>query len=115
MPFRQKTCRSPVQMGDLLDAILCQRVVIGCGQRPGIFDVQLFLTRLCLAFGALHRNAHGAQMVADRAHYALFFGGLEDVVVFIVVRDRLEVEPSPRNLVMGALKQEKLQLRRHHR
>ncbi len=72
---------------NLLDRMFGDGVVIGSVERLGIFDVQLFLASLCLAFCALDRDASGIEVVADRPHDVFFFGGLEDVIILIICAD----------------------------
>ena len=54
-------------------------------------------------------------MVADRAHHAFFFGGLKNVVVFVIATDRAHfAEATFANVVKALLEQKELQFRRHH-
>ena len=55
-------------------------------------------------------------MVPDRAHHPLFLGGLEDVVIFIVMGNRPEIAKSRcGDFIVGSLEQKKFQFRRHDR
>ena len=88
--------------------------MVRCGQSFGVFDVQLFLTSFGFAFGSFDRYTHCPQMIADWAHDWFFFGRLEDVVVFVVIRNRLQFETVARDVVMRALEQEEFKLCCHN-
>ena len=66
-------------------------MMIRTGQGLGVFDVQLFLPGLCLTLGALNGYAHCIKMVAQGAHHVLFFGGLKNMIIFVVGADRCQI------------------------
>ena len=87
--LRHKARRVTVLPSDLLDRIFGDGVVVGRQHRFGVFDVQFFLTSLGLTFRVFDRDTSGVKVITDRAHDAFFLGRLEDVVVFVVARNRL--------------------------
>ena len=56
-PLRHERGRHAVQLGDLLHAVLVQRVVVGVRQRVGVGDVDLLLALAELALAELDRDA----------------------------------------------------------
>ena len=87
--LRHKARRVTVLPSDLLNRIFGDGVVVGRQHRFGVFDVQFFLTSLGLTFRVFDRDTSGVKVITDRAHDAFFLGRLEDVVVFVVARNRL--------------------------
>ena len=113
--FRHEGRGLALSIGDFLGGGLGEDVVVGSGQRVGISDVDLFLTGVCLALGALDRDARAVERVADRSHHALFLGGLEDVVVFVIGADRGQVAVAViMRLGVAVLEQVEFQFRGHH-
>ncbi len=85
--LRHEARRDAVQEGDLLDAVLVDRVAIGGGDGVRIAGVDLVLPVPGLALGELDRDAGGVHATADRPEVGLVHRGGEDVVVEDV-RDR---------------------------
>ena len=53
-------------------------------------------------------------MVADRAQYTLFFGGLQNAVVFIITANWFEIrKPAFADFIHGFFKQKELKLSGH--
>ena len=72
----------------------------------------------CIRFtlGVFNRDASGVKTVADGAHYVFFFGGLEDVVILVIGRNRFEVfEIAVAQRLIAVLEQVEFQFSRHHR
>ncbi len=111
--LRHEGDRAALLPGDLLHPVLVEHVAVGHLERVGVAEVDLLLPPPPLALGELHRHARRLHAVADRAHQRLFLGGLEDVVVLEVVRDRREavVALGPR-LVERLAEQVELELGR---
>ena len=112
VPLGHKGHGLALQVSDLLDAVLEDRVAVGHVQGIGVADVDLLLARAPLALGVLDRDAGALQAGADRPHDALFLGRLEDVVVLDVGagRRQLGVVLGPGALV-GLVEEVELQLR----
>ncbi len=65
---------------------------------------------LGLAFGAFDRHPRGIQTIAQGAHHTLFFGGLQDAVIFVIRADRRQIAVACFAQLFKALfKQEKFQ------
>jgi hypothetical protein len=116
VPFRQEGYSAAIGPGDFLDRMLGNGVMVGAIKRFGITDVELFLPGLGLALGVFHRDPSRKEMVAHRAHDALFLGGLQDMVILIVGADRRQFAiPRTGQITKALLEQEELELGRHHR
>ena len=113
--------RAALGPGNFLHRCLGDGVVVGRIHRIGILDVDLFLTSLCLALGTFDRDARAVQTVADGPHHLFLFGGLEQVVILVVIRDRVQIADSSVLLqavadrLIGILEDVELQFGRHHR
>ncbi len=91
-------------------------MVVGGIQCVGVAVVHLVLTGIGLALGVLDGDARAIEPVADGAHHPLFLGGLEDVVILVVVADRVQRrQPAVAQVFIGVLEDVELQLGRHHR
>ena len=89
--LRHEGRRDLVQEGDLLDAVLVDRVAVRGGDGVGVAGVDLVLAVPGLALGELDRDAGAVHAAADRAEVRLVHGGGEDVVVEDVGDRRGEV------------------------
>ena len=91
MPLGQKCNGMALLPCDFLGRVFCNRVMICGAQGGGVFDIQFFLAGLGLAFGVFDGDAGILQVVAQRAHHMFLFGGLQDVVIFVVSADGLQI------------------------
>ena len=89
--LRHERDRAPVQMRDLLGAVLVDRVVVRHRHRVGEAEVHLLLTRPGLALRALDRDARAVHAVPDLTQQRLVVGRREHVVVEDVRHRRREV------------------------
>ena len=85
--LRHEGGRDVVEEGDLLDAVLVDRVAVGGGDRVRVAGVDLVLPVPGLALGELDRDARAVHATPDRPEVLLVHRGGEDVVVEDV-RDR---------------------------
>ena len=85
--LRHEARRDVVQEGDLLDAVLVDRVAVRGGDGVRVAGVDLVLAVPGLALGELDRDAGGVHATADRPEVGLVHRRGEDVVVEDV-RDR---------------------------
>ncbi len=114
--LRHEADRASAEVGDLLGAILVDRVVVGHRQRVREAEVDLLLSWPRLAFGRLHAHARRLHPVADRAQERLVVGAGEDVVVEDVRHRRREARVAVRvRLGVGLLEEIELELGAHHR
>ena len=90
--------RLAVLVGDLLRAVLVDRVVVAGGERLGVLEGDLLLAEVALALDALAVHAGALHAEADVAQQRLHAGGGEQGVVDVVVGRRGEAacSPSPR-------------------
>lgn len=96
--------------------MFCNRVVTGAIQCGRIVYVQLFLACFRFALEILDRDTGGIKVIAEAAHNTLFLDGLEDVVVFVIAADRLQVaKPALADLIKAFVEQKELRLGCHHR
>ena len=115
VPFRHEGQRAALGPGDLLRAVLHDRMRVGRHQRLGVAHVDLLLAGARLALRVLDRHAGGVQPGADRPHHLLLLGGLEDVVVLVVGAEGREAAVAGRlQLLVGLAEQEELELGGHH-
>ena len=114
VPFGHEGHGLALEEGDLLDAVLVDRMAVGHLERFGVAEVELGLARAPFALGELDRDAGGVHAVADRPDQALFLGGLEDVVVLDVPAGGLElfVDLGARHIVR-LVEHVELELGRH--
>ncbi len=99
--------------GDLLGAVLVDRVLVGGLQRGAVGEVDLVLAEVALALGVLHAQARAGHRVADAAEHRLDPGGAEDRVVDVVEVGRLEVAVVARlRLLVARLEEDELELGR---
>lgn len=105
-----------ITKGDLLGRVFGDRVHIGSVEGIGILDIDLLLARFGLALGILDRNACTVQPIAQIAHHRLFLGRAHDRIVDVIAAKGLQIAVA---LIVERIKrlfkQEKFQLRRHHR
>ena len=101
--------------GDLLAAVLHDRVAVGHFQRFGIAHVDFLLARPPFAFGVLHRDSRRLHALAHRPHHRLFAGGLQDVVVLDVVAGGFRIAVvAAMDVLVAFVEQVELQLRGEH-
>jgi hypothetical protein len=79
--FAMNVIEQPVEVGDLLRAVLVDHVVVGHRERVGEAEVDLVLARPRLALRRLHLDARAVHAVPDLADEVLVVGRGEDVVV----------------------------------
>ena len=116
MPFWQERHRIALLPADLLGGMFGNAVMVGGQHRLGIFDVELFLSRLGLALGILDRDTGSPQMIAKRAHQMLFLGCLQDIVILVITTNRLQIaEAGFADVVVALFENKKFQLGGHHR
>ncbi len=89
--LRHEARRDLVQEGDLLDAVLVDRVAVGGGDRVGVAEVDLVLSVPGLALGELDRDPGAHHAAADRPQIRLVHRRGEDVVIEDVGDRRGEV------------------------
>src|SRR6266508_2915039 len=89
--LRHERDRASLEMSDLLGAVLVQRGAVRHLEGLGVHEVDLFLSPAPLALGRLDGDVRRLHPVADGADERLLLGGLEDVVVLQVARDRGQV------------------------
>ena len=89
--FAMKVAEMPLQEGDLLDAVLVDRVAVGGGDGVGVAGVDLVLAVPGLALRELDRDPGGVHAAADRPEVLLVHRRGEDVVVEDVGDRRREV------------------------
>ena len=89
--LRHEARRDAIQEGDLLDAVLVDRVAVRGGDGVRVAGVDLVLPVPGLALGELDRDACAVHATADRPEVALVHRGGEDVVVEDVGDRRGEV------------------------
>ena len=102
--LRHEADRHALLGGDLLGAVLVDRVVVGGAQRVRVAEVDLVLAEVALALGVLDRQPGAGHRVADPADQRLDPRGAEQRVVDVVEVGRLEVAVAlaPRLLVAVA-------------
>ena len=83
-----------VQVGDLLRAVLEDHAPVGRLEDVVVADVDLVLAVRRLALAELDRNVGGAHLRAKEVMQGLRLGGLEQVVVLVVVAERLGDRPA---------------------
>ena len=114
--LRHERDRAPVQVRDLLRAVLVDDVVVGHRQRVVVAEVDLLLARPRLALRALDAHARRVHPVSDLPHQRLAIGRREDVVVEDVRDRRRQVAVVlVVRLLVGLLQQIELELRADHR
>src|SRR5947207_14858383 len=64
--LRYESRRDPVEEGDLLDAVLVDRVAVGRGHGVGVAHVQLVLAVPGLALRELDRDSRSVHSATDR-------------------------------------------------
>ena len=85
VPLGHKGYRTTLLPRYLLAGVLHDYVPIRHLQRFGIANVDLLLTGTGLALTVLDRHSSALQTNADRPHDFFFLGGLEDVIVLVVM------------------------------
>ncbi len=106
--------RLAVPVGDLLRAVLVDRVVVAGLEGPGIAERDLLLAEIALALDPLAVHAGAIHAVADVAQQRLHAGRGEDRVVDVVVarRGQARVALGPR-LAIGVVEDDELELSAH--
>ena len=113
--LRHERHRAPVQVRDLLRAVLVDDVVVGHRQRVGVAEVDLLLAGPRLALRGLDADARAVHPVADLAQQRLVVGRREDVVVEDVRHRRRQVAVALRvRLLVRLAQQVELELRADH-
>ena len=98
-------------VGDLLRAVLVDRVLVGGPQHGAVREVDLVLAEVALALGVLHVHAGAGHAVADPAEQRLDPRGAEHGVVDVVEVGRREVAVAlAGGLVVGVAEDHELQL-----
>ena len=83
-----------VEVGDLLGAVLEDDAAVGRLEDVVVADVDLVLAVGRLALAELDRHVRGGHLVAQQAVERLGLGGLEEVVVLVVVPERAGDGPA---------------------
>ena len=113
--FAMNVTELPCRVGDLLHAVLVERVAIRHLDGLGVAQVDLLLPAPPLALRELDRHGGRLHPVADGADEPLLLGGLEDVVVLEVLGDRRQPVVALRaRLLERLLEQVELELGRDH-
>src|SRR5262249_18760346 len=103
--------RSTVEIGELFRSVLEEREAVGRLEGVGIAQIDLVLANAGLALRELDRNPGGAHLIAQLAVEGLGLGRLEQLVVFVVGAEALEILISlPLGLVVAIGKQIELEL-----
>ena len=84
-----------VEVGDLLRAVLEDHAPVGRLEDVVVADVDLVLAGRRLALAELDRDPGRGHLVAQQAVERLGLGGLEEVVVLVVVAEALGDRPAP--------------------
>src|SRR5262245_35716211 len=91
VPFGHKGDRLALSVGDLFGGMLVDNVAVALCQRIAELQVDLLLPKPGLALAELDRHATAVKRPPDRANQVILLGALEDMVVLVVVADRLEI------------------------
>jgi hypothetical protein len=107
--------RHALLVGDLLGAVLVDRVLVGGPQHRAVAEVDLVLAEVALALGVLDAHPGVVHAVADAAQQRLDAGGAEHRVVDVVEVGRVQVAVAGRRrLVVGVLEDDELELGGSH-
>ena len=102
--------------GDLLGAVLVDRVLVGDLEHGAVREVDLVLAEVALALGVLHAHAGAEHPVADAAHQRLDARRAEDRVVDVVEVGGVEVAiAGAGGVLVGVAEDHELELGRAHR
>ncbi len=114
VPFRQKGQCAPARPGNFLTGVFDKGMIVSGIQGIGVMHIDFFLARIRLTLGIFNGDTGTLQACADRPHDMLFLRGLEDVVILIIVADRLQPAIAAfRRFLIGGFEQEEFQLCRH--
>ena len=91
IPLGHKRDRLVLRVGDLFGGVLVNNIPVALRQRIAKLQVDLLLAQPGLALAELDRHAAAIQRAANAAHQLILFGALENMVILVVIADRLEV------------------------
>src|SRR6185503_15181863 len=91
IPLSHKCDRLVLRVGDLFGGMLVNYIPVALPQRIAKLQINLLLTQPGLALTELDRHAAAIQRAANAAHQLILLSPLENVVILVVIADRLKV------------------------